>query len=656
MSFRSLLVAGLVFCVVVTVFAQEPIKHVSPGNKPQTVEPPLANSEAIPPRNLPAMNLPDEPKTVREIIPTQAVRPLESRPVQNINGGDTLLITPVMTINVVGSETASEGAEVKYTLIVRNRSEAKAHHIIVRCPLPKNAEFIKATMEPKVEKVGESSELTWALNSMGPGESKSIEVIFKPNPGETEVKVLGRIQYDHGRGLSTKIAKPALSLRKTAAKEGILYDAIPYRIEVSNPGVIPVTDIKLEDALGKEEGMEYERDAKATIDYENQTRSWTISRLAPGEKKVFEFNVIAKKVGAKRTISRATGNGMPSVEEVHQINIVEAKLQMKVSPPNGASVGEPAKFQIVVQNNGTATLNNVRINCNHPTDVEVKGSTNGGQFFRENVQWVIPKLAAGENRTLNLAFVAKSAGKRKFNFACKADRGLEQKDDANLDFEGVASLNWKTDGDNVATVGKEFKYRVELWNPGTAMAKNVKVVCTVPPEARLVEANPPLYHDDKGVVSFHSISLPPKTKATFTITCLAQKKGVATFHFDLLADHLSKSGTQHNEVLTIINGDNKESVPVNLERTGKVPEPLKLKEAEVLTPRREPEPPKLREAEVLTPKKEPEPPKLQEADVLLPKKEEKVEPKLELKLEPKKEPQKKADPSNPEPLISPLKL
>lgn len=561
MSLRTWLLLALGMLLAQAVLAQEKMGTYDKNNsgaRRESVEPPRADgSEPAKPKAEVPKRLPQEiqskpkPEAENGLLPAQAILPVPTSPRPIVNA----IATPIVTIDVVGNENAAEGSEVKYTFVIRNRSEAKAHHVLVRGMVPKNAKFVKAEPpatdpRPKEEQVREAAELHWLIGTLNPREERSIEVFFRPNPEETEIKVLARVQIEHGRWLVTKIAKPDLRVKKTAPKEGILYDAVNYRIEVMNAGKTTLTDVRVEDQLPKDDGMEYERDPKAKIDNEKNQRTWTIPTLAPGERRVFDFTVIAKKTGRKKTLTQVAASGVAPVQEAHEIDILEVKLDMKVTPPPQATVGQPAEIRILVENKGTATLNNLRVNVAHPPDVEVKKATNGSNFFKDGVQWILPKLASGENRELKAQFIAKTPGKRKFTVTAKADRGQEHQDETSVDFEGIPALNWDSKGTPTSSEAGSVNYTVEVYNPGTAHATNVVLRVKLPPELRLETADPPHIPNDGGL-TFKPIHIPPKKKATFVISCLAQKKGVATAQFDLLADHLKTS--IHNELTTTIN-------------------------------------------------------------------------------------------------------
>jgi uncharacterized repeat protein (TIGR01451 family) len=532
--FWAALVGGLLFAA--TAYAQYPMP-------PQTPEPPLADdpkaSPADPDQPSPT---PTEPGTIQPAVFNQAV-PLQ-QPTRELS-------TPVVTINVVGSDTAAVGAEIPYRITVQNRSPAKAHHVLVRCPVPKNAAFVKASPSPNAEQ----PDLQWELETLEPQASRTIELTFQPNEGENEIRVLARVQFDHGQWVRTQIAKPGLALKKIGPREGVLYDDLSYRIEVTNTGKVAVRDARVTDQLP--EGMEYETDnsAASTIDREKNQRTWKLARLGPGEKRSLEYRAIAKKTGSMNSMTEVVAGNIRETTPF-KATILEARLELNLDgPKDGAAfVNQPAAYELAVRNTGTAILNNVRVTCTFPSDVRLARASNGAQFFKDAVQWIFPKLNAGESRTLTFHLTAPSGGIRKVSASVRADRGLEQTADLSTDFQGITALNWDTEGTSVASVGKEIKYTITVRNTGSAEASNVQVRALLPPQVEFRDqANPPFRYRERAIV-FDPIRIPPRRSATYTLTVTAKQKGEALFRFELLADHL-RSGSVAHEKTTAINGD-----------------------------------------------------------------------------------------------------
>src|SRR5262249_4977986 len=153
-------------------------------------------------------------------------------------------------------------------------------------------------------------------------------------------------------------------------------------------------------------------------------------------------------------------------------------------------------------------LNNVRVTCSFPEDAKLARASSGAQFFRASVQWIVPKLAPGEGRTLSFHLTVPSAGNRKITATARADRGGEQPAEGLTDFQGIAALRWDTDGTAVASVGKEIKYSVTVTNTGSAEAGNVRVLALLPPQVEFQERANPMFRRQGPSVAFEPIQLP----------------------------------------------------------------------------------------------------------------------------------------------------
>jgi uncharacterized repeat protein (TIGR01451 family) len=505
----------------------------------QTQEPPLADAPKDAPSDSPRPN--SAPGMIQPAVYTQAV------PLQPSGAGAS---TPVVTIHVQGSESAAVGAEVPYRVVVQNRSSAKAHHVLVRCPVPKNAAFVRANPQPTAEQ----PELQWQLETLDPGTTRTIEVVFQPNEGETEIQVVGRVQFDHGQIVRTRISKPGLAIKKVGPSEGVLYDNLTYRIEVANTGKVGVRDVRVTDQLP--DGLEYERDAagNSTIDPEKNQRTWKLDRLGPGERRVLDYRVIAKKSGPMNSITEVVAGDVRETAPF-KATILEARLELKFDgPKDGAFVNQPAAYNLLVRNAGTATLNNVRVSCTFPSDVRLARASSNAQFFRDAVQWILPKLGPSESRTLTFHLIAASGGSRNVKASVRADRGVEQTAETATDFQGITALHWDTEGTAVASVGQDIKYTITVRNTGSAEATNVQVRAMLPAQVSFGDrANPP-FRFREGVVVFDPIRIPARRSATYTVTVAAKQKGEALFRFELMADQM-RSGTAAHEKTTTINGE-----------------------------------------------------------------------------------------------------
>src|SRR5262249_55196008 len=141
------------------------------------------------------------------------------------------------------------------------------HHVIVRNPLPANAEFVRATPAPAQA----APELIWRLGTLPPCGCREIVLVLRPT-GAGDVRNCARVQFEHGERVTTRVLPPPpsvapapmppppppdrpapapspLVVRKTAPERVLLYDAVPFVVEITNTGSVPLTDVELTDIL-----------------------------------------------------------------------------------------------------------------------------------------------------------------------------------------------------------------------------------------------------------------------------------------------------------------------------------------------------------------------------------------------------------------------
>lgn len=491
--------------------------------------------------------------------------------------------TPVVRISVKGVDTAPSGQELTFKLVVTNTSDARAHNVIARCPVPKNAKLIKALPQPNQE----GNDLEWHLESLEGGSSRTIEVVFKPNDDVSEIAVVGRVQFEHGRVIKTRIASPNLEMKKTGPAEGILNTPLTYRIVVTNPGRVPVNDIQIVDTLP--DGLEYVQESASAqpvskVGPAANQRTWDIGTLRPNDTRTIEYRVMPRKTGEWTSEAVATATGT-QVKSGCNTAIQEAKLSLQVTNPanDKALANAPTPYLIHVHNTGTAILHNVRISCAFPAEMRLAKASSGGQMFKDAVQWVLPKLGPKESKELSVSLTAPSAGLREVMVSARADRGLEQRKKVSTVFEGIPALNWQTEGTPVAAAGQEIAYTITVSNPGSAPARNVKVSVDLPDGVEFRQALPG-FQRGQGAIFFNPLEIQPKQSVALKVVVVAKKAGEARFHFELNAEGMSSGPLRNNKSTTISpSGDSKKEPDPT--RIGSSPLPGKLAPERAAEPR-----------------------------------------------------------------------
>src|SRR5262249_9486917 len=150
--------------------------------------------------------------------------------------------------------------------------------------------------------------------------------------------------------------------------------------------------------------------------------------LGPGQSRTIDYRVKAQTAGKIGSAVLVNAAGVKKTV-VFDTEVLTANLQMTAEGLEGpkGTVGVPAGYKVAIENRGSAELRNVVVRCNYPPDMRPTKATNGGQPFRDSVQWVFKELKPGDRKELSVALVTTTPGSRTVRLSAKADRGPEQK-------------------------------------------------------------------------------------------------------------------------------------------------------------------------------------------------------------------------------------
>jgi uncharacterized repeat protein (TIGR01451 family) len=449
---------------------------------------------------------------------------------------------PVVAISVHVPAHGAVGQELEYRIHVANRSAAAAHHVEVRDRLPANARFVRANPEPAA---GEP-ELLWQLGTLEAGAQRDIVLVLMPT-GQDDITNCARVQFEHGQCVTTRIARPRLSLRKKGPSEAVVNDVLTYRLIVTNTGMVEVTGVRLSDSLAA--GLEHASGHNAL--------TWDLGTLGPGQSRSVEYQVTARSPGklCNQAAVVATG-GLREVAE-NCVAVTEAKLSLTVVGPARLYVNAAATYQLTVTNSGTTPLRQVQLVVPLPAQTTFARANAGGSLANGQVHWGIGPLAPGASRTVELVLRARSPGMICPQATASAERGLAVQAQACTDFIGVGGLLLVVvDTDDPVAVGAETRYIINLRNQGTAPITNIRMEARVPEQMEIVRVQGPTNHRKEGqTIHLQPLNLAPRAEARYVVTVRAKTPGDARFKVDLWADQLTAGIPVHEEESTAIYTD-----------------------------------------------------------------------------------------------------
>jgi uncharacterized repeat protein (TIGR01451 family) len=495
--------------------------------------------------------IPGEPPLADAHLPgTESV---EGVPFEQGINPDVELPTPSVSIRVRVKAAASVDQDLEYTICVKNQSQAAAHHVTVRNPLPSNATFVRATPEPSAR----TPEVVWRLGTLQPGQCRQLTLWVRPSGGD--VSSCARVAFEHGQCVTTRVGGPAppvqpgLTIRKTAQRNQVLlYDAVLFRIEVTNSGSAPLDDVVVTDVLPRELRYETATPAPATAPEQRSLLRWNLGTVPPGEKRVIDYRALALQEGIFSNRAVVTAAGGLRQEASSSITVGKEKLSLALVGPEKNYANLPANYELTVSNPGTTSVTNVAVAATLPPGIRFIAASDAGQFMEGEVRWRPGNLVPGGKKTFKLELGAAMAGEFVIKGTAKGERDLTAFAEMKTLFQGVAGLTASLTDTDPIEVGQEAPYILTIRNTGTEAVNDLKVTATVPAQMRATDAQGPskaALQGDK--VSFESIVLKPGEEKRYLIYVKALKVGDVRFRVEISAKELTAGPLLKEESTTI---------------------------------------------------------------------------------------------------------
>lgn len=450
--------------------------------------------------------------------------------------------TPHVSLRVRVPAQASGGHELKYLLCVENRSQAAAHHVTVRNPLPANADFVRAV--PEGQQAG--NEFVWRLGTLQPGAVKEITLVLRPT-GEGDVFNCARVSFEHGQCVTTRIARPGLAIRKIGPESVTLYDPVAFRIEVTNTGPTPLSDVVLTDILPRE--LQFE--SGNPVPERKAMLTWNLGTLAPGQVRIVEYRAVTLKEGTFTNRSVVSAAGGLRREASAKLVVGKAGLSVNITGPERRYANLPANYEINVSNNGSATAGNLVVTVPLPAGARFLTASDGGINTGSEVQWALGALPSGGHKTVKLTLGA-NAGDIIVKAIVRGDRDLTASAETKTQFQGVTGLSASIKDIDPVEVGQEIPYIVTIQNTGTADATEVKLTATIPVQMQATDAQGPSKATLNGKVVFEPVTIKAGELVRFTVYVKALKPGDVRFRVDIEAKELTAGPLREEESTTIV--------------------------------------------------------------------------------------------------------
>jgi uncharacterized repeat protein (TIGR01451 family) len=519
---------------------------------------PLEGQPAQPPELLPPLVFGSADDSA--VIPAQFTRPAVGQPTRTAGIATAVADPPypVVTVRVRVPADAAPGDDLKYSITVQNASQADAHAVTVRNPVPPEIDSV-VKCEPEFDKsLTTNKQLGWNFGTLKAGEKKTIELTLRPKTGATTVKNLAYVKYEHGQAVTTKIGAPTIKVTKAAPKQTVRDEQYTVRVAVENTGKVPAENVRVVENVPQSAQVEpVTKGAKRLPQAEGQQWEWVLPQLLPGERKVLEYRVTARE--AKDVVHLTSISGQKLIADKPseaRTAVLVPGIDLKLTGPTGVvNAGETARYEIVVRNTGTLPMSAVKVTATLPLEVKLTMKTDGGQVGRDGaVVWTVPKLEAGEAQSFRFGAKASTTGRRTFTASATDARGQRAAQELASVFAGTAALVWETSFNPLTVpVGKQGVFTVRVKNNGGEAARNVRVQVDVPDAVSVVQTTPQV-RVDGGKVQFAAETINANAEVTYTLTFEGKKADQAYFVVRMTSDSLGDRPMQTEKMVEVIGG------------------------------------------------------------------------------------------------------
>ncbi len=407
---------------------------------------------------------------------------------------------------------------------------------------------------------------TWSISRLMPGETKTAHVTAVGNSQGTANTCLS-VDYRTAVCLAVDIVKPELAITKTAPAQTDICGTIKYQYTIKNEGSGATKEITLTDKLP---------DGTHTTDGKQEV-TFTIPSLGPNQSRDFSAEIISTRAGTIGSRAEAkTAGGLTARSNQPTTKVIEPKLVVQADGPDVATVGEQVTYQVTVKNQGDAVAQDTRLAVEVPKGFDVLGASENvrddmgkaKELTGEAVRaFMLGDLKPGDQEKFWIRTVAREPGKQLgYNFLAASQCDRERKDrkfaqqTVRTEVIAIPALALTTvDMKDPVQSGEEVTYRIVVANQGSAAAKNVKLVATLPAEFKFDKAGGgSSAQADGNKVTFDPIpSIDPNDKVEWHLTAKANKVGQVRLRTEVTSDRIKQPGVSM-EPTTIYGGQQHE--------------------------------------------------------------------------------------------------
>ncbi len=279
-----------------------------------------------------------------------------------------------------------------------------------------------------------------------------------------------------GRPGSSDLEGPqeaSLVLEKRGPSEARIGQPCRFAVRVRNTGRAAAENVILTDQVPAGATL---ISTTPTATAQGGKLTWRLGAIASGEERTVEMKLEPVREGPLGSVARVSMDAAVSASTV----ATRPQLAVRMTAPPRVLIGETQVVSIEVHNPGTGSATNVMLTEDIPSAVRHPAGS--------ELEFEVGTLEPGETRRIELKLEAAEAGRVVNAVAVVGDGDLRAEEA--VEFEIVApSLAVSIDGPKRRYLERPASYTIGVDNPGTAPAKDVRLVTKLPRGMEFVKAN-----------------------------------------------------------------------------------------------------------------------------------------------------------------------
>jgi uncharacterized repeat protein (TIGR01451 family) len=277
------------------------------------------------------------------------------------------------------------------------------------------------------------------------------------------------------------VQSPQLTIQKLAPKEIQVGRPTAFRVVVRNIGQIPACAVEVRDLVPKGTQLlgtkpQAGRGAQGEV-------VWSLGTIRPGEESAVEMQLMPNAEGEIGSVASVHFGADASARTV----ATRPQLAVETTGPQKVLIGEQVVLSITISNPGSGVATGIVLEehippgLSHPAGAEL--------------EYPVGELKPGEKRKLDLPLVANRPGAITNHLSVRGDGNLRA--DHKLDLEVLAPLlDVALEGPKRRYLERQATYTLSVANPGTAPAKQVELIASLPPGLKFVSCNNAGYYEE----------------------------------------------------------------------------------------------------------------------------------------------------------------